>query len=35
MKAAFARIGEQMAEEWVKAAGADGEAIIKAYRGKK
>lgn len=35
MKAAFAKIGEQMAQEWEKAAGADGQAILKAYRGKK
>jgi TRAP-type C4-dicarboxylate transport system substrate-binding protein len=34
MKAAFARIGEQMAGEWEKAAGADGQAILKAFRGK-
>jgi TRAP-type transport system periplasmic protein len=33
MKAAFAKIGEQMAQEWQKSAGADGEAILKAYRG--
>jgi hypothetical protein len=31
---AFNKIGEQMAGEWLKAAGADGEAIVKAYRGK-
>ncbi|HYN13304.1 MAG TPA: TRAP transporter substrate-binding protein [Burkholderiales bacterium] len=34
MKAAFAKIGEQMAQEWEKAAGPDGPAILKAYRGK-
>jgi TRAP-type C4-dicarboxylate transport system substrate-binding protein len=34
MKAAFAKIGAQMAQEWEKAAGADGQAILKAYRGK-
>jgi TRAP-type transport system periplasmic protein len=34
MKSAFARIGEQMAAEWEKAAGADGQAILKRYRGK-
>jgi TRAP-type C4-dicarboxylate transport system substrate-binding protein len=34
MMAAFTRIGEQMTAEWLKSAGADGEAIIKAYRGK-
>jgi len=35
MKSAFAKIGQQMAEEWEKAAGADGQAILKAYRAKK
>lgn len=35
MKAAFQKIGAQMAQEWEKAAGADGQAILKAYRGKK
>jgi TRAP-type C4-dicarboxylate transport system substrate-binding protein len=34
MMSAFNKIGEQMAGEWLKAAGADGEAIVKAYRGK-
>lgn len=34
MMAAFGRIGETMAGEWLKAAGADGEAIIKSYRAK-
>ena len=34
MKAAFAKIGDTMLVEWQKSAGADGEAIIKAYRGK-
>jgi len=34
MKAAFAKIGQQMAQEWEKAAGADGLAILKRYRGK-
>jgi TRAP-type transport system periplasmic protein len=34
MKAALAKIGEQMAAEWEKTAGADGQAILKAYRGK-
>lgn len=33
MRAAFARVGEQMAAEWEKTAGADGQAILKAYRG--
>jgi TRAP-type C4-dicarboxylate transport system substrate-binding protein len=35
MKAAFQKIGAQMAQEWEKQAGADGQAILKAYRGKK
>jgi TRAP-type C4-dicarboxylate transport system substrate-binding protein len=35
MKSAFAKIGEQMAQEWEKAAGADGQQILKAYRSKK
>jgi len=35
MKSAFAKVGQQMAEEWEKAAGADGQAILKAYRAKK
>jgi TRAP-type C4-dicarboxylate transport system substrate-binding protein len=34
LKAALAKIGEQMAAEWEKSAGADGQAILKAYRGK-
>jgi TRAP-type C4-dicarboxylate transport system substrate-binding protein len=34
MKAEFAKVGAQMAQEWEKAAGADGQAILKAYRGK-
>ena len=34
MKAALAKIGEQMAAEWEKSAGPDGQAILKAYRGK-
>ena len=34
MKAALAKIGEQMAAEWVKTAGADGQAILKAYKSK-
>jgi TRAP-type C4-dicarboxylate transport system substrate-binding protein len=32
MKAAFAKVGAQMAQEWEKSAGADGQAILKAYR---
>lgn len=35
LKAALDKIGEQMAAEWEKSAGADGQAILKAYRGKK
>src|SRR3954447_10157982 len=35
LKAALDRIGEQMAAEWEKSAGADGQAILKAYRSKK
>jgi len=34
MMAAFGKVGDQMLEEWKKTAGADGEAIIKAYRHK-
>jgi TRAP-type C4-dicarboxylate transport system substrate-binding protein len=30
----FEKIGRQMADEWAKKAGAEGEAILKAYRGK-
>ena len=33
-EAALAKIGEQMAAEWEKSAGADGQAILKAYRSK-
>jgi TRAP-type transport system periplasmic protein len=32
MKAELGAIGKQMAEEWVKRAGADGEAILAGYR---
>ena len=32
MKAAFARVGETMLTEWQKSAGAEGDALIKAYR---
>jgi TRAP-type C4-dicarboxylate transport system substrate-binding protein len=31
---ALGKIGETISAEWLKAAGADGEAIVKAYRGK-
>ncbi len=34
LKAALAKIGEQMAAEWEKSAGADGQAILKAYKGR-
>jgi TRAP-type transport system periplasmic protein len=34
MKASFGKVGNQILEEWLKKAGADGQAIIKAYRGK-
>ena len=34
MMAALGKVGETIAGEWLKAAGADGEAIVKAYRGK-
>ncbi|HEX6530643.1 MAG TPA: TRAP transporter substrate-binding protein [Burkholderiales bacterium] len=32
LKAALSKIGEQMATEWQKSAGADGQAILKAYK---
>jgi TRAP-type C4-dicarboxylate transport system substrate-binding protein len=34
MKSALARIGDVMLSEWQKSAGADGDALIKAYRSK-
>jgi hypothetical protein len=34
MQSAFAKVGATMAAEWEKSAGADGQAILKAYRGK-
>jgi TRAP-type C4-dicarboxylate transport system substrate-binding protein len=34
LMAALAKIGDQMTAEWLKTAGADGEAIVKAYKGK-
>jgi TRAP-type C4-dicarboxylate transport system substrate-binding protein len=34
MRGAFAKVGDTILAEWLKAAGADGEAIIKAYRAK-
>jgi TRAP-type C4-dicarboxylate transport system substrate-binding protein len=32
MQDAFAKVGAQMAQEWEKSAGADGQTILKAYR---
>lgn len=34
MKAALVKIGDQMLAEWLKAAGADGDAMMKTYRGR-
>src|SRR5258706_5125871 len=34
MMARLAKIGDPISAEWLKSAGADGEAIVKAYRGK-
>jgi TRAP-type C4-dicarboxylate transport system substrate-binding protein len=34
MKAAYRKVGDIMLAEWQKSAGAEGDAIIKAYRGK-
>jgi TRAP-type C4-dicarboxylate transport system substrate-binding protein len=34
MKSAFAKAGEQILDEWTKKAGPEGQALIKAYRGK-
>jgi TRAP-type transport system periplasmic protein len=34
LKSALDKIGEQMAAEWEKLAGADGQAILKSYRGR-
>jgi TRAP-type transport system periplasmic protein len=34
LKSALAKIGDQMASEWEKSAGADGQEILKRYRGK-
>jgi TRAP-type C4-dicarboxylate transport system substrate-binding protein len=34
MKQAFATIGQQITQEWEKAAGADGQEILKRFRGK-
>ena len=35
MKSAFTKVGDVMLAEWQKLAGADGEALIRAYRGGK
>lgn len=35
LKKSLDKIGEQMAAEWEKSAGADGQALLKAYRSKK
>jgi TRAP-type transport system periplasmic protein len=35
MKAAFAKVGDQMLAEWLKGAGPDGDALVKAYRAAK
>ena len=34
LRGALAKIGDQMAAEWEKSAGADGQAILKAYKAK-
>jgi TRAP-type C4-dicarboxylate transport system substrate-binding protein len=34
MKAAFNKVGDQILQEWLKKAGAEGEQLIKAYRSK-
>ena len=34
MKAAYAKVGQQILDEWLKKSGAEGQAIIKAYKGK-
>jgi TRAP-type C4-dicarboxylate transport system substrate-binding protein len=34
MRTAYHKVGDTMLAEWLKAAGADGQAIIKSYRGK-
>ena len=33
MKAAYTEVGQQILEEWLKKSGAEGQSIIKAYRG--
>ena len=34
LMSALGKIGDTIGAEWLKASGADGEAIVKAYRGK-
>jgi hypothetical protein len=34
LMSALGKVGDTITGEWLKAAGADGEAIMKAYRGK-
>ena len=34
MKAAYAKVGQQILDEWIKRSGAEGQSIIKAYRAK-
>jgi hypothetical protein len=34
MMATYTKVGAQMTEEWLKTAGPEGAAIIKAYNGK-
>jgi TRAP-type C4-dicarboxylate transport system substrate-binding protein len=34
MQAAYAKVGAQILDEWLKKSGAEGQSIIKAYRGK-
>jgi len=34
MKTAYAKVGAQILDEWLKKSGAEGQSIIKAYRGK-
>ena len=34
MKAAYAKVGAQILDEWLKKSGAEGQSIIKTYRGK-
>ena len=34
MKADYAKVGAQILDEWMKKSGAEGQSILKAYRGK-